>query len=83
MPQAVAHRLAALEELACLFLWEMERVDHTGHYDMSLSPKENWLSIPEIDREIYFSALATVFRNRDLVLRALGGLPKNDSVDGG
>jgi hypothetical protein len=84
IPAHVRTQLLALEEFASLFLWEMERLDHTGHFDMSRSPKENWLTIPDNEREIYVSALEVVFLNRDLVLRALGeGLPKNDGVDGG
>lgn len=83
IPREAIGRLSALEELASLLFWELERLDSTGHFDMSRGIEENWQSMPESERAFYVTALGRALLNRELVLKALGErLPKNGWVEG-
>jgi hypothetical protein len=55
----------AIERLASLLFWEMEKLDHSGHFDMALGVEDNWLSMPESERSIYTVALGRKLLNRD------------------
>jgi hypothetical protein len=82
IPSEVMERYAALEKLACLLFWELERLDPTGHFEMDRGPEENWNSMPECERAFYITALQRALGHRDLVLKALERVPENDAVDG-
>lgn len=83
MPPDVAHRYAALDALACQLFWELEKLDPSGLFEMDRGSKENWLTLPDSEREIYVTALERALRHRELVAAALGErLSKNNRVDG-
>lgn len=72
IPREAIRRHAALEELACLLFWELEQLDPTGHFEMSQSKEENWMTMSESERAFYVSALQRTLLNRELVRQVLG-----------
>jgi hypothetical protein len=68
----IPEKVKALESLASLLFWELERLDPTGHFEMSRGVAENWQSMPESERAFYVTALGRALLNRELVLQALG-----------
>jgi hypothetical protein len=83
MPPEAARRYAALDALACQLVWELEMIDPSGHFEMERGPKENWLALPENEREVYLTALQRVLRHRELVAAVLSQrMPKDNRVDG-
>lgn len=71
----------AVEALASHLFWELEKLDHSGHFEIERGREENWLSMPESERAIYTTALGRTLLHRDLVMSALGeGLPDNNGI---
>ena len=71
------------EALACSLVWELERIDPTGSYEMDHGPLWNWRRLSSGEREIYISAVELTLLRRGALIRAAlnAGMTKDHGID--
>jgi hypothetical protein len=73
---------AALEALAATFVWELERLDPSGRFELERGREAIWRSLTDGERAYYVEALGATLKNRKLVEEAISNrLAEDDAID--